>query len=64
MRVWGFNDIDKKPSDSKVWFQYSSSSGSEINYGSTKLRHLDTVVEAAGKNGLKCIVNFVNYRDF
>lgn len=63
LRVWGFNDVTTKPSDSTVWFQYLSSSGSEINTGSNGLERLDWVVAAAENHGIKLIVNFVNNWD-
>jgi mannan endo-1,4-beta-mannosidase len=61
LRVWGFNDVNQKPSG--VWYQQLSSSGSQINTGSNGLQRLDAVVKAAEKNGVKLIINFVNYWD-
>jgi mannan endo-1,4-beta-mannosidase len=60
VRVWGFNDVNTKPSDGTVWYQYLSASGSEINTGSDGLGRLDYVVQSAEANGLKLIINFVN----
>lgn len=63
LRVWGFNDVNTKPGDSTVWFQYLSSSGSEINTGANGLQRLDWIVEAAENHGIKLIINFVNNWD-
>ncbi|KAF7563258.1 hypothetical protein G7046_g875 [Stylonectria norvegica] len=63
LRVWGFNDVNTKPSDSTVWFQYLAASGSEINTGQNGLQRLDWIVAAAEKHGIKLIVNFVNNWD-
>ncbi|KAK7421669.1 hypothetical protein QQZ08_009843 [Neonectria magnoliae] len=63
LRVWGFNDVNSKPTDSTVWFQYLSSSGSEINTGANGLQRLDWIVEAAQNHGVKLIINFVNNWD-
>ena len=63
LRVWGFNDVNSKPSPGEPWFQYLSSSGSEINTGADGLGRLDTVVKSAEKNGIKLIIPFVNYWD-
>lgn len=60
IRVWGFNDVNTKPSDGTVYYQYLSASGSEINTGSNGLERLDAVVSAAETHGLKLIINFVN----
>ncbi|KAK3935804.1 glycoside hydrolase superfamily [Diplogelasinospora grovesii] len=60
LRVWGFNDVTNKPSSGTVWFQYLSSSGSQINTGSNGLQRLDYVVQSAEKRGVKLIINFVN----
>ncbi len=35
LRVWGFNDVTRKPGAGTVWFQQLSASGSQINTGST-----------------------------
>ncbi|KAK3903271.1 glycoside hydrolase superfamily [Staphylotrichum tortipilum] len=63
LRVWGFNDVTTKPGAGQPWFQYLSSSGSEINTGADGLGRLDTVVKSAEKNGIKLIIPFVNYWD-
>ncbi|KAF7551313.1 hypothetical protein G7Z17_g5091 [Cylindrodendrum hubeiense] len=63
LRIWGFNDVNTKPTDSTVWFQYLSSSGSEINTGANGLQRLDWIVEAAENHGIKLIINFVNNWD-
>lgn len=60
IRVWGFNDVNTKPSDGTVYYQYLSASGSEINTGPNGLERLDAVVSAAETHGLKLIINFVN----
>ncbi|ORY55686.1 glycoside hydrolase family 5 protein [Pseudomassariella vexata] len=60
VRVWGFNDVNTKPTDGTVWYQYLSAEGSEINTGVDGLGRLDYVVQAAEANGLKLIINFVN----
>ncbi|KIH88810.1 endo-1,4-beta-mannosidase [Sporothrix brasiliensis 5110] len=60
LRIWGFNDVTTKPSDGTVYFQYLSSSGSQINTGANGLQRLDYVVEAAAQRGVYLIVNFVN----
>lgn len=60
LRVWGFNDVNTIPSTGTVWYQYLSSSGSEINTGEYGLERLDAVVAAAETYGIKLIVNFVN----
>lgn len=60
VRIWGFNDVNTIPSTGTVWYQYLSSSGSEINTGEYGLERLDAVVAAAETHGLKLIVNFVN----
>ncbi|KAK0641757.1 glycoside hydrolase superfamily [Cercophora newfieldiana] len=61
LRVWGFNDVNTRPSG--VWYQQLSSSGSQINTGANGLQRLDAVVKSADKNGVKLIINFVNYWD-
>jgi len=61
LRVWGFNDVNQKGSG--VYFQQLSSSGSQINTGANGLQRLDAVVKSAEKNGVKLIINFVNYWD-
>lgn len=61
LRVWGFNDVNQRPSG--VWYQQLSSSGSQINTGANGLQRLDAVVKSADKNGVKLIINFVNYWD-
>lgn len=63
LRIWGFNDVTSKPGDSTPWFQYLSSSGSEINTAANGLPLLDYVVESAGQHGIKLIINFVNNWD-
>lgn len=60
VRVWGFNDVNTIPSTGTVWYQYLSSSGSEINTGEYGLERLDAVVAAAETYGIKLICNFVN----
>lgn len=60
LRVWGFNDVNTKPSSGTVWFQLLSSSGSQINTGADGLQRLDYVVQSAEKHGVKLIINFVN----
>ncbi|KEY64236.1 hypothetical protein S7711_09029, partial [Stachybotrys chartarum IBT 7711] len=60
LRIWGFNDVNTRPSGNQVWFQYLSSSGSEINTGPYGLQRLDVVVRAAETRGIKLIINFVN----
>lgn len=63
LRIWGFNDVNSKPSGDQVWFQYLASSGSEINTGSNGLQRLDYIVSVAEKVGVKLIINFVNNWD-
>jgi mannan endo-1,4-beta-mannosidase len=63
LRVWGFNDVTKKPGSGTVWFQMLSSSGSQINTGSDGLQRLDYVVKSAESRGVKLIINFVNNWD-
>ena len=60
VRVWGFNDVNAIPSSGTVWYQYLSSSGSQINTGADGLERLDYVVQSAEANDLKLIINFVN----
>lgn len=60
VRVWGFNDVNTIPSTGQVWYQYLSSSGSQINTGEYGLERLDAVVAAAETYGIKLIINFVN----
>ncbi|KAK3318976.1 glycoside hydrolase superfamily [Apodospora peruviana] len=60
LRIWGFNDVTRKPGTGTVYFQLLSSSGSTINTGSDGLQRLDYVVSAAEKRGIKLIINFVN----
>lgn len=60
VRVWGFNDVNSIPGSGTVWYQYLSSSGSQINTGANGLQRLDYVVQSAEKHGLKLIINFVN----
>lgn len=61
LRVWGFNDVNRRPNPGTVWFQLLSSSGSQINTGADGLQRLDYVVQSAEKRGVKLIINFVNY---
>jgi mannan endo-1,4-beta-mannosidase len=61
LRVWGFYDVNQRPSG--VWYQQLSSSGSQINTGANGLQRLDAVVRSADKNGVKLIIPFVNYWD-
>lgn len=63
LRIWGFNDVNQKPGANTVWFQYLSSSGSEINTGANGLQRLDYIVKAAEARGIKLIINFVNNWD-
>lgn len=63
LRIWGFNDVNRRPSTGTAWFQLLSSSGSQINTGSDGLQRLDAVVQSAEKRGVKLIINFVNYWD-
>ncbi|KLU81389.1 mannan endo-1,4-beta-mannosidase 1 [Magnaporthiopsis poae ATCC 64411] len=63
LRIWGFNDVNTKPTDGKPYFQYLSSSGSEINTGPNGLQRLDAVVASAETRGIKLIINFVNNWD-
>ena len=60
LRIWGFNDVARKPSAGTVWFQLLSASGSQINTGSDGLQRLDYVVKSAEERGVKLIINFVN----
>lgn len=60
VRVWGFNDVNTIPSTGTVYYQYLSSSGSEINTGEDGLQRLDAVVAAAETYGLKLILPLVN----
>lgn len=48
------------PSDSTVWYQYLSASGSQINTGANGLQRMDYVVSSAQAHGLKLIINFFN----
>ena len=60
LRVWGFNDVTRKPGAGTVYYQYLASSGSQINTGADGLQRLDYVVSASEKRGVKLIINFVN----
>ncbi|KAH8907638.1 glycoside hydrolase family 5 protein [Coniochaeta sp. PMI_546] len=60
VRIWGFNDVNSIPSGGTVYYQYLSSSGSQINTGANGLQRLDYVVSSAQAHGLKLIINFVN----
>ncbi len=60
LRVWGFNDVTRKPGAGTVYFQYLSASGSQINSGADGLQRLDYVVSSAEKRGIKLIISFVN----
>ena len=63
LRIWGFNDVTRKPGAGTVYFQLLSASGSQINTGADGLQRLDYIVSAAGKRGIKLIINFVNNWD-
>ncbi|KAK0715565.1 glycoside hydrolase superfamily [Lasiosphaeris hirsuta] len=63
LRVWGFNDVNRKPSSGTVWYQLVSSSGSQINTGADGLQRLDAVVNSADKRGVKLIIPLVNSWD-
>ncbi|KAI1862583.1 uncharacterized protein JN550_010108 [Neoarthrinium moseri] len=63
LRIWGFNDVNTKPSSGTVYFQYLSASGSTINTGADGLQRLDYIVSAAEARGIKLIINFVNQWD-
>ncbi|KAJ5099279.1 hypothetical protein N7532_006280 [Penicillium argentinense] len=60
LRVWGFSDVNSKPTDGKVYFQLLQNGTATINTGSDGLQRLDYVVAAAEKRGIKLIINFVN----
>ncbi|KAK0636977.1 glycoside hydrolase superfamily [Bombardia bombarda] len=60
LRVWGFNDVTRKPAAGTVWFQLLSASGSQINTGTDGLQRLDYLVQASEKRGIKLLINFVN----
>ncbi|KAF2090350.1 glycoside hydrolase family 5 protein [Saccharata proteae CBS 121410] len=61
IRVWGFNDVNKEPTDGSVWFQ-SLVKGKPpvINTGVDGLQRLDYVVKGCEDRGIKMIINFVN----
>jgi len=63
LRIWGFNDVTRKPGAGTVYFQFLSASGSQINTGADGLQRLDYIVSAADKRGIKLIINFVNNWD-
>jgi mannan endo-1,4-beta-mannosidase len=60
LRVWGFSDVNSKPTDGKVYFQLLQNGNATINTGSDGLQRLDYVVAAAEKRDIKLIINFVN----
>src|SRR3569833_213007 len=60
LRVWGFNDVTRKPGAGTVYYQYLSASGAQINTGADGLQRRDYVVSSAEKHGIKLIINFVN----
>ena len=63
LRVWGFNDVNSKPSDGSVWYQMHADGKSTINTGEDGLQRLDYVVSSAEKHNVKLIINFVNNWD-
>ncbi|KAL4815698.1 glycoside hydrolase superfamily [Aspergillus spinulosporus] len=63
LRVWGFNDVNTVPADGTVYFQLHADGASTINTGEYGLQRLDSVVSAAGKEGIKLIIPFVNNWD-
>lgn len=60
LRVWGFSDVNSKPTDGKVYFQLLQNGTATINTGPDGLQRLDYVVSAAEKRDIKLIINFVN----
>ncbi|KAJ5116927.1 hypothetical protein N7456_001275 [Penicillium angulare] len=60
LRVWGFSDVNSKPTDGKVYFQLLQNGSATINTGPDGLQRLDYVVAAAEKRNIKLIINFVN----
>lgn len=60
LRIWGFSDVNSKPTDGKVYFQILQNGNATINTGSDGLQRLDYVVAAAEKRDIKLIINFVN----
>ncbi|KAJ5580582.1 hypothetical protein N7450_006883 [Penicillium hetheringtonii] len=60
LRIWGFSDVNNKPTDGKVYFQLLHNGNATINTGPDGLQRLDYVVTAAEKRNIKLIINFVN----
>lgn len=60
LRIWGFSDVNSKPTDGKVYFQLLQNGNATINTGPDGLQRLDYVVTAAEKRNIKLIINFVN----
>ncbi|KAE8356267.1 putative mannan endo-1,4-beta-mannosidase A [Aspergillus coremiiformis] len=63
LRVWGFNDVNQRPTDGSVYFHLLENGNATINTGEDGLQRLDYVVSAAERYGIKLIVNFVNFWD-
>ncbi|KAH8426919.1 glycoside hydrolase 5 family protein [Aspergillus melleus] len=63
LRVWGFNDVNEKPEEGRIWYQLHRNRRSYINTGADGLQRLDSVVSSAAKYGVKLIINFVNHWD-
>jgi mannan endo-1,4-beta-mannosidase len=63
LRVWGFNDVNQKPTDGSVYYQLLADGKATVNTGEDGLQRLDYVVSSAEKHGVKLIINFVNYWD-
>lgn len=63
LRVWGFNDVNQKPTDGSVYYHLLADGTATVNEGEDGLQRLDYVVSSAEKHGIKLIINFVNFWD-
>ncbi|GAB1207351.1 hypothetical protein APSETT445_006066 [Aspergillus pseudonomiae] len=63
LRVWGFNDVNEKPTDGSVYYHLLADGTATVNEGEDGLQRLDYVVSSAEKHGIKLIINFVNFWD-
>ena len=65
IRMWGYSEVTTVPTDGSVYFMSfpADQKTATVNTGANGLQHLDYVVSAAEKNGVKLVITLSNKLD-